>query len=232
MAQASFAQALLRGFLVAVGLGLGFAVSLLTLIPLGDDGELYAFLALFALGALAFFGSALIGGIIGLAAGLRSPGVGQGLGAGFLAGAIGHLVVLVCIFGAFAAYAAATDEPASDEDPLADPAADDESAFAWSDFAKALVFLVPAGVTAAVVAAAVAPAAGATASAPMGAAMPQAAAASAPAPSPYAMAPPLSGSGAPLRRVTCPRCRTPHQVEYVPGQTMTCSSCGFTATLP
>jgi hypothetical protein len=212
---------------LTTALAIGAALFLTIVVAHLVDEDLF-FVAVFGAFILAFMGAALVGAIIGLATGARSREMGSALGAGLLCGILGHVIILVATFSAFGVVASLEDGSASDFNE------DTEGNLEWSEFGKALLFLLPAGLVGAVVAAAtatprverhehLAPPGAYHADEPWRAPEP------APVPSGAGRAaetssPRVARTGTP--RLRCPRCHT--IFDPVAGHEIVCPTCGFT----
>lgn len=213
----NFLHDLVRGLGVAGAIGVGLSLSLIvTNLIAGSSpseaGQLL-FLRVFIIG-FAVFGSAIIGAIVGLATGMHSSSRGRAALAAATAGIVGQFVILLLVFltAMFIVTPNAGGSASSSSNSSPTPVD-------WAMFGKDLLFLVPAGVAAAITALVAAPSNPAT-NAQMGYAAPMASYAP-PAESNYE-SPPTPG---PMRRLACPRCK--NTVMVGPGQKPACNSCGF-----
>lgn len=144
----SFSRGIGRGLLLAVGIGVALFFSIL--IQDGVFGSDLGGTIILAIGtvSIAFMGAVLIGSLAGLAAGLASKDATTGVVSGFLSGIVGHFLVLLLVFSAFAIVGDGGDGTGTDVG---------SETFSWGDFGKAMAFLAPAGIAAACSAGAVTP---------------------------------------------------------------------------
>lgn len=146
MNEKGIGPAFAMGTLAALGIGFGLFLSVIFADMTSDPGTGDLFVTMLGVVAIAFTGAVLIGALAGIVAGLRSTDQVSGAGAGLLAGAAGHFLVLFLVFLAISMVFSSEEEVDTADEGLS-----------WSEFGEALLFLLPASVTGAITAVSVAP---------------------------------------------------------------------------
>ncbi len=220
----SFLRSLGASLGVAAAIGFGLMITFIVANATSED-NLEAIFMMFMIFLITIAGAALTGALVGIIAGRHAPGRLSAAGAGALSGLLGQFLILVMVFTAAGIIA-------QDESTTNDPFAEEDSSelIGWGDFATTLLYILPAGIVAALVA----PLAYTTPSSSD--AMPWSRKASnhdethgsssgfdaAPKPEPT----PPTGA----RKLRCPECAVVNHVP--PGDPIRCTGCGLSGRSP